>query len=43
MTDPTPVPAEVDANDPEWELEGDDSLGDADDPTRNDDPEEAAS
>lgn len=28
---------EVDPNDPNWSLEGDDSLGDADDPHRNDD------
>jgi hypothetical protein len=27
---------EVDPADEEWQLEGDDSLGDADDPTRND-------
>jgi hypothetical protein len=42
MTDPNinePVPTEVDPADEEWALEGDDSLGDADDPTRNDDEE----
>ncbi|MGX5772705.1 hypothetical protein ACWKWN_18335 [Microbacterium trichothecenolyticum] len=37
-----PVPDEISPDDEEWQLEGDDSLGDADDPTRNDD-EEAAS
>lgn len=29
-------PVEVAPDDPAWQLEGDDSLGDADDPTRND-------
>lgn len=36
----TNVPAEVDPADEAWQLEGDDSLGDADDPTRNDDQED---
>lgn len=42
MTDPNPtaaVPAEVDPTDEAWQLDADDSLGDADDPTRNDTPE----
>lgn len=42
MTDPNinePVPTEVDPADEAWALEGDDSLGDAEDPTRNDDEE----
>jgi hypothetical protein len=30
------VPDEVDPTDPAWDLEGDDSVGDADDPHRND-------
>lgn len=45
MSDPNPIdgiPAEVDPADEAWQLEGDESLGDADNPTRNDD-EEAAS
>lgn len=42
MTDPNPTaaPAEVDPTDEAWQLDADDSLGDADDPTRNDDPAE---
>lgn len=36
MTDPNPIPEEVDPADEAWDLEPDDSLGDADDPTRND-------
>lgn len=36
-----PAPVEIDPADEAWQLEGDDSLGDADDPTRNDDTEEA--
>lgn len=47
MTDPNPTPAadvpdEVDPTDPEWELDADESVGDAENPHRNDD-EEAAS
>jgi hypothetical protein len=39
MSDPntTPeIPEEVDPTDSAWDLEGDDSVGDADDPHRND-------
>lgn len=45
MTDPNtnPAPVEIDPDDAAWQLEGDDSLGDADDPTRNDDAEEVLS
>ncbi|WP_267492019.1 hypothetical protein [Microbacterium allomyrinae] len=41
MVDQT-TPAEIDPADSAWELEGDDSLGDAEEPTRNDDPEVTA-
>ncbi|MDF2554121.1 MAG: hypothetical protein K0R60_16 [Microbacterium sp.] len=45
MSESTPAvaPEEVDPNDEAWQLEGDDSLGDAPDPTRNDEPEEVPS
>lgn len=39
MSHPNTIPEEIDPNDSAWQLEGDDSLGDADDPTRNDDEE----
>lgn len=48
MTDPNVNPTtepvvEVDPTDEGWALEGDESLGDAKNPTRNDNPEEVLS